>query len=75
MFISPLSLLISSLLTFSPVAITVTMIANIFTIALLATGALAHGDHGHDQIPMQLFPQKALWYNTLPGDGGTQVRL
>jgi hypothetical protein len=32
----------------------------------------AHGDHD-DQTPL-LGPHKSLWYNTLPGDGGTQVR-
>jgi len=39
---------------------------------LLALTALvaAHGDH--DQEPME-GPHKSLWYNTLPGDGGTQV--
>jgi agmatinase len=47
------------------------MLSNIFTFAFLATCALAHGDHEH-QIPIA-GPHKALWYNTLPGDGGTQV--
>lgn len=39
---------------------------------LLALTALvaAHGDH--DQEPME-GPHKSLWYNTLPGDGGTQA--
>ena len=36
-----------------------------------ASCALAHGDH--DQTPVS-GPHKSLWYNTLPGDGGTQVR-
>ncbi len=48
------------------------MLSDILAVALLATSALAHGDHEH-QIPIQ-GPHKALWYNTLPGDGGTQVR-
>lgn len=47
------------------------MLTNILTVALLAISALAHGDHDN-QIPIQ-GPHKALWYNTLPGDGGTQV--
>ena len=47
------------------------MLTNILTVAFLATSALAHGDHEH-QIPIA-GPHKALWYNTLPGDGGTQV--
>lgn len=36
----------------------------------LATLAVAHGDHG--QTPLA-GPYQGLWYNTLPGDGGTQV--
>ena len=32
----------------------------------------AHGDHEH-QEPIS-GPHKSLWYNTIPGDGGTQVR-
>lgn len=38
----------------------------------LATAALAHGDH--TQKTMQ-GPHPSLWYSTLPGDGGTQVRF
>lgn len=38
----------------------------------LASVAIAHGDHGHGQEPMS-GPHEGLWYNTLPGDGGTQV--
>jgi agmatinase len=33
----------------------------------------AHGDHDHDQEPIE-GPLQDLWYNTLPGDGGTQVQ-
>lgn len=29
--------------------------------------------HGH-QAPLKAGPHKSLWYNALPGDGGTQVR-
>jgi agmatinase len=47
------------------------MLTKILTVAFLATTALAHGDH-ENQVPIQ-GPHKALWYNTLPGDGGTQV--
>jgi hypothetical protein len=46
------------------------MLTNILAVAALTAGALAHGDH--EQIPIA-GPHKALWYNTLPGDGGTQV--
>ena len=42
-----------------------------FAIASLANVVFGHGDHA-DQIPMA-GPHKSLWYNTLPGDGGTQV--
>lgn len=47
------------------------MLTNLLTVAILATSALAHGDH-QNQVPIA-GPHKALWYNTLPGDGGTQV--
>ncbi|OCK75009.1 Arginase/deacetylase [Lepidopterella palustris CBS 459.81] len=40
--------------------------------AALAAIVAAHGDHEHDQAPIQ-GPHKGLWYNTLPGDGGTQA--
>ena len=42
-------------------------------VVALAAVAAAHGDHDHDQAPIA-GPHKGLWYNTLPGDGGTQVR-
>ena len=47
-----------------------------FTPALLSFAATiaAHGDHGHDQDPLN-GPHEGLWYNTLPGDGGKQVRI
>lgn len=48
----------------------------LFNLLLLASGCLqvtAHeGDH-EDQTPIA-GPHKGLWYNSLPGDGGTQVR-
>jgi agmatinase len=47
------------------------MISPVLAATFLAAGALAHGDHEH-QVPIA-GPHKALWYNTLPGDGGTQV--
>ncbi|PQE05817.1 Agmatinase 1 protein [Rutstroemia sp. NJR-2017a BVV2] len=47
------------------------MYTNVLTVAALAAGALAHGDHA-GQVPIA-GPHKALWYNTLPGDGGTQA--
>lgn len=36
----------------------------------LAVVVFAHGDHGQTPIAG---PHKSLWYNTIPGDGGTQV--
>ncbi|KAI9774353.1 MAG: hypothetical protein M1840_004247 [Geoglossum simile] len=40
-------------------------------VAGLAAGAVAHAGHDHEQEPIG--PHKGLWYNTLPGDGGTQA--
>ncbi len=37
-----------------------------------AAAAAAHGDHTQEPIAG---PHKSLWYNTLPGDGGTQVHF
>ncbi|CAP94104.1 Pc16g14340 [Penicillium rubens Wisconsin 54-1255] len=42
-------------------------IAGFFALSALAT---AHGDHGQSQLAG---PHQGLWYNTLPGDGGTQA--
>jgi hypothetical protein len=52
------------------------MMFNLLRIALgLAAVVAAHDhDHDHDQAPLQGAPPK-LWFNTLPGDGGTQVSL
>ena len=36
----------------------------------LIVGAIGHADQ--DQTPIA-GPHKSLWYNALPGDGGTQV--
>lgn len=35
--------------------------------------ALAIGASAHGQDPLKEGPHKSLWYNTLPGDGGTQA--
>ena len=45
------------------------IVASVGFIALWTLSA-AHGDHS--QVPMA-GPHQSLWYNTLPGDGGTQV--
>ncbi|MCJ1449562.1 MAG: hypothetical protein MMC23_010083 [Stictis urceolatum] len=47
------------------------MLVSIAALFASATFVSAHGDHG--QTPME-GPHKGLWYNTLPGDGGTQER-
>lgn len=47
-----------------------TMIASAMSILALSSLAVAHGDHS--QLPLA-GPHQSLWYNTLPGDGGTQV--
>ena len=39
---------------------------------LVATAAGLVSGHGHDQTPIA-GPHKSLWYNRLPGDGGTQA--
>merc|ERR1711939_267060 len=48
------------------------MLLNSLALLACASCALAHGDHGQDQTPIS-GPHKSLWYNTLPGDGGTQA--
>ncbi|ERS95401.1 agmatinase [Sporothrix schenckii 1099-18] len=41
----------------------------------LAVAAAAHGDHDSHQTPLEPIegPLQSLWYNRLPGDGGTQA--
>lgn len=41
------------------------------TVSLLTLSAVASA-HSKHQTPMS-GPHQKLWYNTLPGDGGTQV--
>lgn len=56
-------------LTFCEVVIIMKLsVSVVFSLAALIAGH----DH-HDQAPI-VGPHKSLWYNTLPGDGGTQVR-
>jgi hypothetical protein len=52
------------------------MLLQAVTLFSLCGAALCHGggDHHEEQKPIA-GPHKSLWYNTLPGDGGTQVRL
>ncbi|KKA24098.1 Agmatinase [Rasamsonia emersonii CBS 393.64] len=45
------------------------MIVSTLSFAALVALATAHGNHGQKPIAG---PHKSLWYNTLPGDGGTQ---
>lgn len=42
-------------------------------LALCSGAALAAAHGGHDKQQSMAGPHKSLWYNTLPGDGGTQV--
>ena len=46
----------------------------ISTLAIVGLLRVVSAHSGHDQTPIA-GPHKGLWYNTLPGDGGTQVRL
>ncbi|KAK3073108.1 hypothetical protein LTR53_005589 [Teratosphaeriaceae sp. CCFEE 6253] len=48
------------------------MLRALTTIAALAASVAAHDGHADDQEPLE-GPHKSLWYNTLPGDGGTQA--
>lgn len=47
------------------------MIVSALSILALSSVVSAHGDHSQQPIAG---PHRQLWYNTLPGDGGTQVR-
>lgn len=42
------------------------------SLSLLTTASLAFAHGNHDQKQME-GPHQSLWYNRLPGDGGTQV--
>lgn len=48
------------------------MFVSATTLLALSAVVAAHGDHNQSPIAG---PHKELWYNTLPGDGGTQVYL
>src|SRR5271154_725786 len=52
---------------------TFNMLLKVLSFCAFSASVLAHGDHG-DQAPIS-GPHKSLWYNTLPGDGDTQVSL
>jgi agmatinase len=60
-------LLITSIDFLEALFIMKSSISVVFGLAALVAG---HG--AHDQTPIE-GPHKSLWYNTLPGDGGTQV--
>jgi agmatinase len=47
------------------------MKSSIRILAAIAVSVAAHGDH--HQKPIE-GPHPGIWYNTLPGDGGTQVQ-
>ncbi|KAK3684909.1 arginase family-domain-containing protein [Podospora appendiculata] len=45
-----------------------------FLTLCFAAAVVAHGDHGdHGEEKIIAGPHPSLWYNTLPGDGGTQA--
>jgi hypothetical protein len=48
------------------------MLSSLRVILGAAAIVAAHGGHDHDQVPIE-GPHKSLWYNSLPGDGGTQA--
>jgi hypothetical protein len=52
-------------------ALTIMLASTITIFASVASRVLAHGVSEH-QTPIA-GPFEALWYNKLPGDGGTQV--
>ncbi|KAK4464007.1 arginase family-domain-containing protein [Cladorrhinum samala] len=47
-------------------------VRNLLALSLAATAVSAHGSHDDHQKSMS-GPHQSLWYNTLPGDGGTQA--
>ena len=46
------------------------MLSTVVSLLALSSVAICHDDHS--QTPVS-GPHKSLWYNTIPGDGGTQV--
>ena len=48
------------------------MLRSSFIASCLAAAVAAHGDHNQKIVAG---PHQGLWYNNLPGDGGTQVSL
>ena len=48
------------------------MLYKILAVAALAVDVLAHDDRNQKPIAG---PHQSLWYNALPGDGGTQASL
>jgi agmatinase len=49
------------------------MLLKPFYLLAYAAITVAHDAHDHDQQEPISGPHQSLWYNTLPGDGGTQV--
>lgn len=46
-----------------------------FITGFLVLGGLTGAHETHAQSPIVAGPHRGFWYNTLPGDGGTQVRI
>ena len=55
-----------------PLAIMIFKLVSVYLNIAFAATVAAHGDHTQEPIAG---PHKSLWYNTLPGDGGTQVHF
>jgi agmatinase len=49
-----------------------TMSSLVLSLVSFAAVVAAHGNHAQQPVSG---PHRGLWYNTIPGDGGTQVRI
>lgn len=65
-------LAIESSVAFHRTSSTTIMMRYLAATAALVGTAYSHGNH--EQTPIE-GPLQGLWYNTLPGDGGTQVLI
>lgn len=51
---------------------TSTMVSPVLSLLSFAAVVAAHSNHAQQPVSG---PHGGLWYNTIPGDGGTQVRI
>lgn len=49
------------------------MITSVVAFLVLLGSSAAHEPHA--QSPIAVGPHERIWYNSLPGDGGTQVSI